>query len=300
MFEDYRKSLKHPRAEELFDLWIYRPLGWVFVRLVHRTPITPNQVTVFSLAAALAAAWQFAWGGLAALGAAAGWYALSNVLDCADGQLARVQGSGTPNGRIVDGVADYVGTTAIFLSIGAGFSGLGMNLWPETVAAGLTSALHAAIFDHRQAAYIAASRGDSDFHKREMEKHSGGGAGGRAAGGGPDGPAGAGTQAGGLLSRLYSAYMNVQQALMRRFLPAPKRSSGNSPDDDTLIRLWSFLGPTTNRTALIAFALIGRVDLYLWAVVVPGNLWLAAAWYFQRRIDARAADGPAAAQEEPR
>lgn len=301
MFEGYIKSLKLPQAEELFDLWIYRPLGWVFVRLVHRTPITPNQVTVLSLAASLAAAWQFAWGGLPALGAAAGWYALSNVLDCADGQLARVQGSGTPNGRIVDGVADYIGTTAIFLGIGIGFSGLGMNLWPETVFAGLTSALHAAIFDHRQAAYIAASRGDSGYHEREMEKHSGGRAGLRAPGSGvAGGPGGPGAEARGLLSRLYSAYMNVQQALMRRFLPPPARTAGNSPDDAALIRLWSFLGPTTNRTALIAFALIGRVDLYLWAVVVPGNLWLAGVWYLQRRVDVRAARGSAAAPGESR
>ena len=300
MFEDYRKSLKHPEAEELFDLGFYRPLGWLFVRAVHRTPITPNQVTMLSLGASLAAAYCFGAGRLSLLAAGAAWYAAANILDCADGQLARVQGSGTPNGRLVDGIADYIGTVAIFLGIGVGFTGLGMNLWPETILAGASSAIHAIIFDQRQGAFIAASRGEKDFHTREMEKHSGvepgaavamrrGGVNAATAGGGVD--RADGPQAG-LVSWLYVGYMRLQQILMDRFLPAPVaggRAATIRPEDVTMIRLWSFLGPTTNRSALIAFALIGRVDLYLWAVIVPGNLWLVAAWYLQRRLDTRPA-----------
>jgi hypothetical protein len=51
-----------------------------------------------------------------------------------------------------------------------------------------------------------------------------------------------------------------------------------------MIRLWSFLGPTTNRTLLIVCALIGRIDLYLWIIVVAGNLWLAVCSIVQGRI----------------
>ncbi len=239
---------------------------------VHRTPITPNQVTLLSLVASLAAAYCFAFGGLSMLAAGAAWYAAANILDCADGQLARVQGSGTPNGRLVDGVADYIGTVAIFLGVGIGFSRLGMNLWPETILAGVSSAFLAIFFDQRQSAFIAASRGDAGFQEREMAKHTGN----------------VGTD--GWVSRLYVGYTRLQQNLMNRFLPASGgdgRPAVIHPEDVTMIRLWSFLGPTTNRTALIAFALIGRVDLYLWTVFVPGNLWLAAAWYLQRRLDAR-------------
>lgn len=279
MLEEYRRSLKHPGAEEVFDLAFFRPLGWLFVGLVRRTPVTPDQVTILSLAASLAAAWQFAAGGLGGLWIAAAWYALANVLDCADGQLARVRGTGTPHGRIVDGIADYVGTTAVFLGIGAGFTGLGMNLWTETVLAGLSTAIHAAIFDHRQAAFIAAARGDGGVHAGEAETH---------ARRDPDhGGSGVAVAA----SRLYGGYLRIQHSLMSRFLPPRPRTArpaAPSPEDAALIRLWSFLGPTTNRTALIAFALVGRVDLFLWAVIVPGNLWLAAAWYLQRRVDSRA------------
>ncbi len=285
MFDDYRKSLKHPEAEELFDLGFYRPLAWLFVRAVHRTPITPNQVTGLSLAASLAAAYCFGLGELSMLAAGAAWYAASNILDCADGQLARIQGSGTPNGRIIDGLADYAGTVAIFLGIGIGFSSLGMNLWALTVAAGTSSALHAMIFDHRQTAFIAARR-------------SGAGAGIASpglnvAGGVPVGPgiipAATSTPAHpGAISRLYAGYTRTQERLVARLLPDPpagRRADRDATRDGAMIRLWSYLGPTTNRTALIAFALIGRIDLFLWAVLVPGNLWLAALWYLQRRVD---------------
>lgn len=262
MFDGYRKSLKHPQAEELFDLGFFRPLAWLFVRAVHRTPITPNQVTALSLAASLAAAYCFGLGELSMLAAGAAWYALSNILDCADGQLARIQGSGTPNGRIIDGLADYIGTVAIFLGIGVGFSALGWNLWALTIAAGVSSALHAMVFDHKQNVFIAASR--------------------------PSGGAVASSPTAGAITRLYALYTRAQERLIERVLPdAPgdRVREGNPARDATMIRLWSYLGPTTNRSALIAFALIGRIDLFLWAVVVPGNLWLAALWYLQRRVD---------------
>jgi phosphatidylglycerophosphate synthase len=258
---EYRRSLKHPEAEELFDLWIYRPLAWLFVRAVYRTPLTPNQVTMLSLAAALAAAYCFASGTMALLAVGAAWYAAANILDCADGQLARLQGSGTPNGRLWDGVADYIGTTAIFLGIGTGSTLLGMNLWVEVIAAGLSSALHAMIFDHVQGDFLARARGERTAGVRPIPV-----------------PA-----AGGPFGTLYGVYTGAQSRVMEAIVPGGEASSIGPERDAALMRLWSFLGPTTNRTALIALALVGRIDLFLWAVIVPGNLWLLAMIWFQRR-----------------
>jgi len=261
---EYRRSLKHPEAEELFDLWIYRPAAWMFVRAVYRTPLTPNQVTLLSLAAALAASYCFGVGSMAALAAGAAWYGVSNILDCADGQLARLQGSGTPNGRLWDGVADYIGTTAIFLGIGIGFSALGMEMWFTVVAAGLSSALHAMIFDHVQGDFIARARGEKSSP--------------------PAGPAGFPPAGGGhLLHRLYAIYTRAQARLMETVTPESAGAVKDGARAVALIRLWSFLGPTTNRTALIAFALIGRIDIFLWAVIIPGNLWMLAMVYLQKR-----------------
>jgi len=276
---EYRRSLKHPEAEELFDLWIYRPAAYLFVRAVYRSPLTPNQVTMLSLAAALAAAWCFGAGSMAALAWGAAWYGVSNILDCADGQLARLQGSGTPNGRLWDGVADYIGTTAIFLGIGTGFSFLGMNMWPEVVAAGLSSALHAMIFDHVQGGFIARARGEVPVQPATPRSNAN------------------------LLHRLYGSYTTAQARLMAVVTPVKGDAPGDRAHDAAMIRLWSFLGPTTNRTALIAFALIGRIDLFLLAVIIPGNLWLMAMIYFQKRSPgrdtAKGADSPVLPADRP-
>jgi phosphatidylglycerophosphate synthase len=276
---EYRRSLKHPEAEEVFDLWFYRPVAYLFVRTVYRTPITPNQVTILSLAAALAAAYCFSSGTMALLAAGAGWYAVANILDCADGQLARLQNSGTPNGRLWDGVADYIGSTAIFIGIGIGFSLLGMNMWVTVVAAGLSSALHAMIFDHVQGDFIARAKGE------------------RLPAVGGQGAVAPRSETN-LLHRMYGTYTRAQARLMAAITPdggPPNPGAGAATIDQmkaavpdrsraaALIRLWSFLGPTSNRTALIAFALIGRIDIFLWGVIVPGNLWLLAMIYLQKR-----------------
>ncbi|MBI3765873.1 MAG: CDP-alcohol phosphatidyltransferase family protein, partial [Ignavibacteriales bacterium] len=120
--EEYKRSLKMPEAEEVFDLLFYRPVAFILVKMIYRLPITPNQVTGFSLVAGLIAALFFSMSTAAAIVMGALWYALANILDCADGQLARLQHSGTLLGRVVDGVIDYISSVAIFLGIGIGLA----------------------------------------------------------------------------------------------------------------------------------------------------------------------------------
>src|SRR5438034_931824 len=99
LIEEYKRSLKMPEAEEVFDLLFYRPIAFVFVKAIYRLPITPNQVTGLSLVAGLVSAWYFSAGTTAALAVAAIWYAIANILDCSDGQLARLQESGSQAGH---------------------------------------------------------------------------------------------------------------------------------------------------------------------------------------------------------
>jgi len=55
------------------------------------------------------------------------------------------------------------------------------------------------------------------------------------------------------------------------------------------MRLWSLLGPTTNRTILIVCALAGKTELFLWIVLVGGNAWLLACAALEKRFSAGAA-----------
>ncbi|TAK58514.1 MAG: hypothetical protein EPO24_08440 [Bacteroidetes bacterium] len=88
--------------------------------------------------------------------------------------------------------------------------------------------------------------------------------------------------------KLYLAYLNIQQ----RF-----RSPDNSAIDRKkfytenilIIRWWTLLGPTTNRTLLILSALLGNVEMFLWLILIPGNLWLVVCLIYQKMIDKKIA-----------
>jgi len=265
-----------PEAEEIFDLLFYRPLAFLFVKSIEKTPLSPNHVTLLSGAAGVIAAWQFSIGTTNAMAWGAVWYAVANILDCADGQLARLQGSGTLLGRIVDGATDYVSTVAIFIGIGLSLpDGSG---WWLVVAAGVSSAVHALLFDHYQSEFISIVRAERNFLEREIEQFSQeverlrieGGRRFRSA-----------------ILALYVRYLQLQKSSSTKkgnagFDPATYRS-GNA----MMIRLWSFLGPTTNRTMLIVCALFGTIPIYLWGIVTIGNMWFVVSYLLQRRIHHR-------------
>ena len=103
----YRSSLKP--ADSLFNIYLARPLAAVVVVYLARTRVTPNQVTLFSITPMLAGltAWMCIdglWGlWLGVLGVE-----LAYVLDCADGQLARVTGRTSVVGGELDFMLDEI------------------------------------------------------------------------------------------------------------------------------------------------------------------------------------------------
>jgi phosphatidylglycerophosphate synthase len=79
----------------------------VVVYALRGTPITPNQVTFLSAVVAAVACAMFAvLPGYGWLVAAAAVFELSFVLDCADGQLARVKKIASPLGHLLDFLMD--------------------------------------------------------------------------------------------------------------------------------------------------------------------------------------------------
>lgn len=274
-----------PEAEEFFDLIFFRPLAFIIVKLIYRLPITPNQITVVSFIAGLFASWYFSKGIASMFAWAALWYTIANILDCADGQLARLQKSGTLLGRIVDGVVDYIISLAIFIGIGLGLEAAGNGMWLLVILAGVSSAVHAMFFDHYQSEFISTVRGDPDKSglQSELDQFTG--------------------EIESLKSEhrdwvkvfflsLYVWYLHLQQRASTRehvyqFDPQTYRRQNL-----LMIRLWSFLGPTTNRTLLIVCALVGRIEWYLWIVIVAGNAWLYICYVLQQKIHRRMAEEP--------
>lgn len=277
--EEYKKSLKMLEVEEFLDLILYRPLALLFVRVVYRTPITPNAVTVLSFFSGLASASCFAQGTASGLAWGGLWYAVANVLDCSDGQLARLQGSGTPLGRLVDGVVDWAISVAIFagLAIGLHRASGDAGVWYYVAAAGFTSALHAFMFDLYQQQFIATVRGEQNFVDRELEKIR------------PE-LSSLNERGGNPIRRtflaIYVGYLDAQ-----RRSRSPEAEGRYYPPDlframnKHVMRFWTLLGPTTNRSLLIVAGLLNNPWwVFIWPVLIIGNSILVIALVWQRSV----------------
>ena len=114
----YRQSLKP--SDLRFNNWACRPVAAVFVWLLYRTRVTPNQVTFLSLLVALLGdAALLGWEGRGGLAAAAGLLYLSFVLDCTDGQLARLKKQTSTVGAYLDFLMDEIKAVTL-IAAGAG------------------------------------------------------------------------------------------------------------------------------------------------------------------------------------
>src|SRR4051812_7265687 len=149
-FSEYKKSLKMVEVEEFFDLFFYRPLAFVLVKTVYRTSITPNQLTVIAIIIGIVCGVTYAQGvQYFALGAV--FFALYNIVDCSDGQLARIKKNGTHAGRVVDGLADYISTAAAFIGIGIGGMAYQQNKswwWMLLVLTAASNVVQSALVDY--------------------------------------------------------------------------------------------------------------------------------------------------------
>jgi phosphatidylglycerophosphate synthase len=102
----YRAS-KKKQDINWFTEWIARPPAAIVVYLLRNTRITPNQVTFGSALVAAGACAMFALlPGWTWLVVAALVFEFSFVLDCADGQLARLRKVASPVGHLLDFLMD--------------------------------------------------------------------------------------------------------------------------------------------------------------------------------------------------
>lgn len=112
-------------------------IAFFLIRPLQDSPITPNHLTTFRLAVGLAAAAAFATGQWPNLGALL--FALSNLLDHTDGELARLTGKTSRTGHVYDLASDACVHILLFVSIGVGLFLSGAGAWalPSGLAAGL-------------------------------------------------------------------------------------------------------------------------------------------------------------------
>jgi phosphatidylglycerophosphate synthase len=154
-WDAYFRSLKPLEVEEPIDVWVHRPPAYVLARLLLPTPVSPNLVTIGSILVGCAAGVLIVLSFPGHLPAAGCLIFCSAVLDCCDGQLARLRKTSSALGRMLDGVADLVVSTVV---VGGG-AWLVLRKYHEptwlllvaallTVATIITGSFHTTMYDH--------------------------------------------------------------------------------------------------------------------------------------------------------
>jgi phosphatidylglycerophosphate synthase len=112
-----RKSIAHDGVVAYF---LMRPLSRAITRAIVDTKITPNQVTMVALVFGVAGGLLAFGGGFerTAVGALLVW--VGAVIDCVDGEIARLRLEGSRLGQWLDTLADDLTTFALVAGLGVG------------------------------------------------------------------------------------------------------------------------------------------------------------------------------------
>lgn len=137
-------SIRKPMAMDgVFATLIQRPLSRVITRLLLRTPITANMATVGALLCGVIGAVIAAGGERADFAIAGALYFASGVLDCVDGELARLRVVSSRLGEWLDSMTDEITTLTLLAGIGVGLSRAGGSGW--WMVAGIAGAIVGAL-----------------------------------------------------------------------------------------------------------------------------------------------------------
>lgn len=247
--------------DEPVDRWFSRPLARLVVPLLARTSLTANQVTGLAslVGASSGAALALRQGVLfAAL------TAVFLVLDCCDGQLARLRGGGGLLGRVIDGLGDYV--TGISIHIGLIVWLAYDNGWPAALlwgaGAGLTMAWTAFLLDKYKHRYKGAV---DDLTRLEQE---------------------------------IAVHVGWRRLALMTMRPYARRTARQQPIADLPayqarvrlpMRLFLLVGHTTHVTVWALLAALDRPLLYALVAIGPFTLLGVLALWLQERAEGASA-----------
>ena len=299
-FSEYKSSLKAVEVEEIFDLLIYRPLAFIFVKATYSINIKPDQVSVAAMFLGSAAGVLFGFGTLTSVVFGAALYFTSNILDCADGQIARLKKNGTKVGRIVDGFIDYIVSVFVFFGIAFGLiqqysvhetslygnSAFHLDpylyIWIISILGGISSAIQAFYFDfyrnkflevvYNKASSVIDQIKEFEEEKRKFEED----------------PAYANFMEK-LLINVYLKYSNLQLNIQK---DQEKNTFRQKPDSELyykknrfLLRMWSYMGSTTHITICVIFAFANNLEAFLLFCILPLNLLMLILYFTQRKVN---------------
>lgn len=115
---DIKKSFPDHKSDAIWTRYVLRPLSFPFAWLFIKLGFSANQVTYLSIIAIFVGSGLFFLGSYALGIVAAVLFNVFALLDCVDGNIARVTEGGNPYGEWVDALGGYIAYTFVFVSAG--------------------------------------------------------------------------------------------------------------------------------------------------------------------------------------
>lgn len=283
ILKEYKTSLKSVETEDPFDLYFYRIISFIFVKIIYRFPITPNQISVTAMILGVVSGYFFSTATADSYFIAGIFYTLYYILDCSDGQLARLKKNGTRLGRIIDGISDYVTHIAVYIGLGIGLanqSGDALSSWFVVIVSLGSLMFQAALVDYYRNRYLEYQFGQTSLYgeyllefQQEYEelKKTGG------------------SYTERFIYYVYLKYLKVQDIFISENKNGAKDKKFNTDDfllkNEKMIRLWTYMGTSLQITLLIIASLFNIIFFYFYALVFAVNAYAIILLITQVKID---------------
>lgn len=281
MIRDFKKSLKDSIFDETLTLYIFRPISFVFLRMMYKTSITPNQISFMSILAGIIGGAFFIAGTHFWFIMGGAMFAIATILDCLDGMIARLKNMGTYIGRIIDGVSDYI--TSIFIHVGFamgidnGQFEFPLNPWVLMVLASIFNIMHSIVVDYykNEFMYYALGKGvsaseEKERFKQELKKLK--------------------NKKTKLLDKIviviYLGYTHLQTS-QKNIRVREYDKDTYYHKNKTLIHLWFLIGPNMHIVVLMIAAFLYMPMIYFYYTIGFGNLLMIVLWIIQLRVNKR-------------
>ena len=142
--------------ESTLDIYFYRPIGYALALFFARLSFTPSMVSLLGGSLGVIAGHLYYYSDVRLNVIGMALHVLTNALDNADGQLARLTNRGSLIGAITDGFADYIVFLSVYvhLSLRHVAEGGSAAIWLLALAAGASHAIQSMMIDYFRYGYL--------------------------------------------------------------------------------------------------------------------------------------------------
>lgn len=286
-----KKGYKPTETEEFLDLYFYRPIADFFLRFLYSSWITPNQISLIALIFGLSAGVLILFlGNPLYRFLSIGFLMISGILDCCDGQLARLRGETSTLGRIIDGFSDNCIFFSLYLfSAISLYETYGFSVWIWIILAGVSHSFQASFFDYYRNLYIDIVVPKEQYKSEKVDSQQILEEGKRIK-----------KETGNIfhyfLFFLYFQYTQLQEKLNPKSFHDSFSLSTLSKEERErfqisyreknfpLLRLWAWIGPTAHLSYIMIFIALNRIDWFFFFELSILNTILLFTKVHQNRV----------------